>query len=61
VPNQKENLFKHFLFQEKVTSSVTNSSMDKSKIYGMVQMVPNIPINLLPEDATYCITTYSIV
>eukprot|EP00102_Acyrthosiphon_pisum_P015791 XP_008186507.2 PREDICTED: uncharacterized protein LOC103310334 [Acyrthosiphon pisum] len=46
---------------EKVTSGVTNSSMDKSKIYGMVQMVPNIPLNLLSKDAGYSITTYSIV
>ncbi|CAI6364566.1 unnamed protein product [Macrosiphum euphorbiae] len=45
---------------EKVTCSVTNSNMEKSKIYGMVQIVPIIPLNLLSADATYGITTYSI-
>ncbi|XP_022168390.1 uncharacterized protein LOC111032393 [Myzus persicae] len=46
-------------FQEKVNSGVTNSSMDKSKIYAMIQVYPIIPITIVPEgsrsDSTYSI------
>ncbi|XP_022168336.1 uncharacterized protein LOC111032354 isoform X2 [Myzus persicae] len=45
---------------EQVTNDVTNSSMDISKVYAMIQMSPVIPDNLLFKDATHCITTYSI-
>ncbi|KAL4142018.1 hypothetical protein QTP88_004550 [Uroleucon formosanum] len=45
---------------EQVTCSVTNSSMDKSKIYAMIYMYPIIPVSLLPKLATHDITTYSI-
>ncbi|XP_060866178.1 uncharacterized protein LOC132941939 [Metopolophium dirhodum] len=44
----------------KVSSSVANSKMEKSKIYGMVQLLPYIPTKLLSKESMYCITTYSI-
>ncbi|CAI6365774.1 unnamed protein product [Macrosiphum euphorbiae] len=44
---------------EQVTCAVTNSRMDKSKIYAMVQMLPVLPQSLLLEGEKR-ITTYSI-
>ncbi|XP_022168289.1 uncharacterized protein LOC111032320 [Myzus persicae] len=45
---------------EQVTNGVTNSSMDNSKIYAMIQMLPEIPTN--PHDVAityleYCNST----
>ncbi|XP_003246843.3 uncharacterized protein LOC100569633 isoform X1 [Acyrthosiphon pisum] len=44
---------------EQVTCAVSNSDMDKSKIYAMIQMLPVIPKNLVPEGEKR-ISTYSI-
>ncbi|XP_022168501.1 uncharacterized protein LOC111032462 [Myzus persicae] len=44
---------------EQVNGGITNSSMDKSKIYAMIQMLPVIPKKLVPKSP-WCITTYSI-
>ncbi|XP_022168389.1 uncharacterized protein LOC111032392 [Myzus persicae] len=44
---------------EQVNSGVTNSSMDKSKIYAMIQVYPVIPTNLVPKGSR-SISTYSI-
>ncbi|XP_060864461.1 uncharacterized protein LOC132940746 [Metopolophium dirhodum] len=44
---------------EQVTCGVTSSCMDKSKIYALIQMLPVIPENLVPEGAKR-ISTYSI-
>ncbi|XP_022168290.1 uncharacterized protein LOC111032321 [Myzus persicae] len=44
---------------EQVNGGVTNSSMDKSKIHAMIEMLPVIPKNLVPKNPG-CITTYSI-
>ncbi|KAL4142008.1 hypothetical protein QTP88_004540 [Uroleucon formosanum] len=45
---------------EQVTCSVTNSYMDKSKIYAAIELAPRIPFPLLPDYAMTSLTSYSI-
>ncbi|KAL4142017.1 hypothetical protein QTP88_004549 [Uroleucon formosanum] len=45
---------------EQVTCSVTNSYMDKSKIYAAIELAPRIPFPLLPDYAMISLTSYSI-
>ncbi|KAL4142014.1 hypothetical protein QTP88_004546 [Uroleucon formosanum] len=45
---------------EQVTCSMTNSYMDKSKIYAAIEIASRIPVPLLPDYAMTSLTTYSI-